>query len=265
MPMVVPAAQWQRHPDDRQALTARLGAVGRRLALHQRLAGRQDHRRPRARLRKGEQRHGGEPGEVPPVVHRWGMGGTRPRRDGRRHQPGHREDHRQGCRRRQAGHRACGERGAEGLRRGLVRHTAQRAQHDAPQAGRRHRRRCSRARPARVHRCRQADYGLQGGHPVRIRQPALFCRCRPLPGRQVHRRVREGLHQHDPSGALGRHRRYLPLELPADDGHLEARPCLGGRQYLDHQAGADHSSYHASGGRLGCGHLSRRSLQRRDR
>ena len=180
------------------------------------------------------------------------------RRDRRRHQPGHREDDRQGRRRRQAGHRARGERGTEGLRRGLVRHPAERTQHHAPQARRRDRRRCRRTCPARVHRRRQAHHGLEGRHPFRIRQPALLCRCRPLPGRQVHRRVRERLHEHDPPGAARRHCRHLPLELPADDGHLEARPRFGGRQYLDHQARSDHAAHHASAGRPRRRHLSRR-------
>ena len=46
------------------------------------------------------------------------------------------------------------------------------------------------------------------------------------PRREEHRRVHQGLHVDDPPRADRDRRRHLPVELPADDGGLEAGPAL---------------------------------------
>ena len=68
------------------------------------------------------------------------------------------------------------------------------------------------------------------------RQPALLRGRRTQPRGQVGRRVHQGLHVDDPPRA-DRHRRgHLPVELPADDGDLEARTGDRRRQRADPQA-----------------------------
>ena len=87
---------------------------------------------------------------------------------------------------------------------------------------------------------RQAADGVARRDAVLGRQPALLRRCRAQPRGEVGRRVHHGLHVDDPARAARDRRRYLPVELPADDGDLEARPGDRGRQRPDPQAvGAD--------------------------
>ena len=87
---------------------------------------------------------------------------------------------------------------------------------------------------------RQAADGVARRDAVLGRQPALLRRCRAQPRGEVGRRVHHGVHIDDPPGAARDRGRYLPVELPADDGDLEARPGDRGRQRPDPQAvGAD--------------------------
>ena len=71
---------------------------------------------------------------------------------------------------------------------------------------------------------------------VRGRQPALLRGRGAQPRGQVGGRVHQGLHVDDPARADRDRRRHLPVELPADDGGLEAGAGARGRQRADPQA-----------------------------
>ena len=93
---------------------------------------------------------------------------------------------------------------------------------------------------ARVSERRQAGGDCRGRDPVLRGQPPLLRRSCTQPRGEVSRGVRRGLHVDRPPGAA-RHRRWdHALELPADDGRLEARPGARRWQRPDPQAcGAD--------------------------
>ena len=100
------------------------------------------------------------------------------------------------------------------------------------------------------------------------RQPALLRRRRAGARGQGGRRVRGGLHLHRPPRAARHRGRHHALELPADDGGLEARAGARGRQRPDPQAGradaADHAPLRRAGpGRAAAGRAQRHHRRRR--
>ncbi len=101
---------------------------------------------------------------------------------------------------------------------------------------RRDRRARGRAREARVPERRQADGDRGRRDAVLRRQPALLRRGRADARRQGRGRVRRGLHVDHPPRAARRRRRDRAVELPADDGRLEARPGARGRERPDPEA-----------------------------
>ena len=80
-----------------------------------------------------------------------------------------------------------------------------------------------RARRDRVAERRQAARVREGRDAGLLRQPALLRGRRADPRGQVGRRVHAGLHVDDPPRAARDRRRDRAVELPADDGGLEAR------------------------------------------
>ena len=80
-----------------------------------------------------------------------------------------------------------------------------------------------RARRDRVAERRQAARVREGRDAGVLGQPALLRRCGADPRGPVGRRVHEGLHVDDPPRAARDRRRDRAVELPADDGGLEAR------------------------------------------
>ena len=84
-----------------------------------------------------------------------------------------------------------------------------------------------RDRRARVAERRQAALVCEGRDSGRRRQHPLLRGRRAPAGRQVRRRVHARLHLVAPPRADRNRRRYRALELPADDGGLEARACSG--------------------------------------
>ena len=130
--------------------------------------------------------------------------------------------------------RPCGPGGEEGPCR-VARDDARRARRDAAQARGRARRARGGARRARVAERRQAALVCEGRDSGRDRQHPLLRRRRPRARRQVGRRVHARLHLLAPARADRDRRRNRALELPADDGDLEARACAGRGQ----RAGAE--------------------------
>ena len=90
-------------------------------------------------------------------------------------------------------------------------------------------------------RQRQADPGVAGRRHPAGRGALLL--LRGLGGQARARRVRPG------AAAAGRGRPGHPLELPADDGRMEARAGAGRRQHLRAQAGRDDAADRAAAGR----------------
>ena len=89
---------------------------------------------------------------------------------------------------------------------------------------------------ARVPERRQAGRDRRRRDPVLGRQPPLLRRRGAEPRGEVRRRVRRGLHVDHPPRAARHRGRHHALELPADDGRLEARPGARRRQRPDPQA-----------------------------
>ena len=123
----------------------------------------------------------------------------------------------------------------------------------AAQARRRDRRQRRRADAARVAERRQADGDRGRRDAVLRRQPALLRRRRPHARGQGRRRVRRGLHLDHPARAARDRRRDHALELPADDGDLEARARARRRQRPDPEAGRADAADDAPLRRAGAG------------
>ena len=85
------------------------------------------------------------------------------------------------------------------------------------------------------------------------RQPPLLRRRRPHARGQGRRRVRRGLHVDHPARAARDRRRDHTLELPADDGDLEARARARRRQRPDPEAGRADAADDAPLRRAGAG------------
>ena len=134
------------------------------------------------------------------------------------------------------GRRARRRRRPQGLRR-VGRQDAQGPDGAAAQARRRDRRERRGADAARVAERRQADVDRRRRDAVLRRQPALLRRRRPHARGQGRRRVRRGLHVDHPARAARDRRRDHAVELPADDGDLEARAGARRRQRPDPEAG----------------------------
>ena len=123
----------------------------------------------------------------------------------------------------------------------------------AAQARRRDRRQRRGADAARVAERRQADGDRGRRDAVLGRQPALLRRRRPHARGQGRRRVRRGLHLDHPARAARDRRRDHALELPADDGDLEARAGARRRQRPDPEAGRADAADDAPLRRAGAG------------
>ena len=176
---------------------------------------------------------------------------------------------------RDAGRRRPRRRGGQDRAARVARDHSGRARRGAAQARRRDRGQRRGARRAGVAERRQAalvcprrDARL-GGQPALLR--GRGARARGQVGRRVHAR----LHLDDPPRA-GRHRRRdRALELPADDGRLEDRPCARSRQRADRQAVRADAALDAAlrragrgdppAGRAQCDHRRRRARRRGDR
>ena len=157
----------------------------------------------------------------------------------------------------------------------MARDDARRARRGTARARRRDRRARGRAGRARVAERRQAARGREGGDSGLLRQPALL-RRRGAPARgQVGGRIHARLHLVRPARAGRDRRRDRALELPADDGGLEARSRARGRERAGAEAlradAADDAALRRAGrGRAPGGgaerdHGRRRARRRRDR
>ena len=123
----------------------------------------------------------------------------------------------------------------------------------AAEARRRDRRQRRGADAARVAKRRQAEGDRRRRDAVLGRQPALLRRRGPHARRQGGGRVRRGLHLDHPARAARDRRGDHALELPADDGDLEARPGARRRQRPDPEAGRADAADDASLRRAGAG------------
>ena len=158
------------------------------------------------------------------------------RRDDGGAEPGDGRGDRRGAAGNGRGRRARGR----GREERLVRVAAQDAEgpHGAPaQARRRDRRQRRGADAARVAERRQADGHRDGRDAVLGGQPPLLRRRRAQPRGEGRRGVRRGLHVDHPARAARDRGGDHALELPADDGDLEARARARRRERPDPEAG----------------------------
>ncbi len=177
---------------------------------------------------------------------------SRLRRDDGGAEPRDRRDDRRGAARERRGRRARGRRGAAGGA-DVGRAAAEGADGAPAQAGRRDRRERRRADEAGVPERRQADVDRGGRDAVLRRQPALLRRRGADARGEGRRRVRGGVHVHHPPRAARHRRRDHAVELPADDGGLEARAGARGRQRPDPEAGRADAADDAPLRRAGAG------------
>jgi len=119
----------------------------------------------------------------------------------------------------------------------MVAHDARRAGRPAPQARRPHRAACRRTRRPGGRELRQAEARRAARRDAgdRRRLP-LLCRRLPRDNRIRRRRISPRLYLDDPPRSDRRGRLHRAVELPADDGRLEARSGACRRQYGGDQA-----------------------------
>ena len=180
------------------------------------------------------------------------VGRRRVGRDDGSPQPLDRRGDRRGTAFERRGRRARRRRRPQGVRR-LGRQDAEGPDGAAAEARRRDRRQRRGADAARVAERRQADGDRGRRDAVLGRQPPLLRRRRPHARGQGRRRVRRGLHLDHPTRAARDRRRDHALELPADDGDLEARPRARRRQRPDPEAGRADAADDAPLRRAGAG------------